>query len=98
MAGYGFVFNFFLYHGVMTGIYNYRIYELVNMRRVPFPLKLGATSLVTFLMCRRLYNENLYEEDTYKAALKYRHLYDKDYTEYLEVENAAGTFSLKEEA
>ena len=87
MFAFGSVSNILFYQAFMTGIYNYRIYELVDMKRVPLPAKLAVSSVFTFGMARILYNDHLYEEDTYKAATRYRHLYDKEYSEsYLENE------------
>ena len=70
----------------MTGIYNYRTHELVNMKRVPFVLKLGFTSLITSSMCYILYNDKLYDEEHYRIALKYRLEHDEKYKEYMENE------------
>ena len=43
----------------MTGIYNYRNRELLNMRRVPFVAKLASTSLAAGTMCYLMYNDHL---------------------------------------
>ena len=83
---YGSFANIFLYQAIMTGIYNYRTHELVNMKRVPFVLKLGFTSLITSSMCYILYNDKLYDEEHYRIALKYRLEHDEKYKEYMENE------------
>ena len=83
---YGTVANVFFYQAVMTGIYNYRTHELVNMRRVPFVLKFGVTTLITSSMCYALYNDKLYDEDHYRVALKYRLEHDAEYKEYIQNE------------
>jgi len=75
--------NFFLYQAVMTGIYNYRVTEMMNMKKVPFVVKFGLVSAVTSSMCYALYNDRLYDEDHYRIALKYRHEHDEKYKEYL---------------
>ena len=63
----------------MSGIYNYRQTELLNMRKVPFLVKLGFTSVITSGMCYMLYNDLIYDEHHYKLALKYRSEYDEKY-------------------
>ena len=78
--------NFFLYHAVMTGIYNYRIYEVMDMRKIPLVFKVGFTSAITGSMCYALYNDRLYDEDHYRIALKYRHEHDEKYKVYVENE------------
>ena len=86
LMAYGMVGNFFFYQAVMTGIYNYRIHELLNMKKVPLVVKVGLTSAITGSMCYMLYNDRLYDEDNYRIALKYRHEHDEKYKEYLENE------------
>jgi len=86
LMAYGMFANFFLYHSVMTGIYNYRIHEVLNMKKIPLVFKVGITSAITGSMCYALYNDRLYEEDHYRIALKYRHQHDEKYKEYLENE------------
>ena len=63
----------------MTGIYNYRQRELMNMRRVPFPVKLAFSTTVSGLMCYHLYQDNLYTENLYKLATKYRQDFDEEF-------------------
>ena len=65
-----------MYQAFLTGIYNYRQRELLNMRKIPFAFKLALSSLVTGTMCYSLYNDNLYDEQLYSMALKYRNEYD----------------------
>jgi hypothetical protein len=86
LTAYGMFANFFLYHAVMTGIYNYRIYEVMNMKKIPLIFKMGVTSAITGGMCYALYNDRLYDEDHYRIALKYRSEHDEKYKEYLENE------------
>jgi cephalosporin-C deacetylase-like acetyl esterase len=81
---YGMFGNFFLYQAVMTGIYNYRIRELLNMKKVPLLVKFGISSAITGSMCYALYNDRLYDEEHYRIALKYRHEYDEKYKEHLQ--------------
>jgi hypothetical protein len=76
LTGFGLFGNFAIYNAFLTGIYNYRHHEMLNMRKVPFPLKLFLSSSLTGLMCYHLYNDHLYDEDLYRVALKYRHEYD----------------------
>lgn len=81
LTGFGMFANFFMYQAFLTGIYNYRSRELLNMRRIPFPAKLGLSSLITGMMCYSLYNDNLYDDQLYSMALKYRDEYDETYTQ-----------------
>ena len=45
------------------------------MRRVPLPVKLGLTTLTAGGMVYLLYNDQLYDEETYRVALKFREKY-----------------------
>ena len=63
----------------MSGIYNYRYHELLNMRKVPFLIKIGISTTLTSAMCYLLYNDLIYDVDHYKIALKYRQEYDERY-------------------
>ena len=47
------------------------------MRRVPFPLKLAASTGLAWYMCSKLWDNNIYEAELYEVALKYRDNYDK---------------------
>ena len=76
---FGLVTDVSLYNCFMVGIYNYRNRELLDMRRVPFYLKLGITTLISFELCRQLWINNLYDADVYRMALAYRQYYDKDW-------------------
>jgi hypothetical protein len=71
--------NFAVYQAFLTGIYNYRYHELLNMRKVPVVLKLTLSTSLTGFMCFQLYNNHLYDEDLYRVALKYRPEYDNKY-------------------
>ena len=79
---FGAVGNFFIYQAFLTGTYNYRNNELLRMRRVPFVLKISLSTAVTAYMCHSLYIDSLYDEETYRISLKYRHLYDDQYKHY----------------
>ena len=80
ILGFGVVSNLFVYQAFLTGIYNYRYHELLNMRRVPFALKIGLSSAVTGYMCYLMYNDSLYDEDVYRLATKYRTNFDSSYS------------------
>jgi|TARA_B110000305_G_C19420005_1_gene630332 hypothetical protein len=84
LMGFGMFANFFIYQAFLTGLYNYRQREMLNMRRIPFPLKIAMSTLVSGSMCWALYVDSLYDEDLYRIALKYRTEYDESYLEYLE--------------
>mmetsp|Transcript_17532 Transcript_17532/g.29565 ORF Transcript_17532/g.29565 Transcript_17532/m.29565 type:complete len:175 (-) Transcript_17532:691-1215(-) len=79
---FGTISNFIFYHAFMTGIYNYRITELVNMRHVPLPVKLSISTMVTGWMIYTLKNDSLYDEQLYQVAVKYRSEYDEEYNEF----------------
>jgi hypothetical protein len=88
IGAFGVFANFFFYQAFLTGIYNYRNHELLNMRRIPFPLKLMLSSSISGFMVYKLYNDQLYDEDLYKVALKYREEYDSEYVNFEKVQNA----------
>ena len=64
--------NFIIYQAFFTGIYNYRARELLNMRKVPIVFKFTLSFLISGGMTYALYNDNLYDEQLYSLALKYR--------------------------
>jgi len=53
----------------------------MNMRRIPFALKLGLSSLISGAMCYSLYTDNLYDESLYSMAVKYRSEYDDTFVQ-----------------
>lgn len=57
--------NFAIYNCFLTGIYNFRTKELLDMRRVPFALKLAMSSVVSLYMCKCLWENNIYEAELY---------------------------------
>lgn len=69
--------NFAIYNCFMTGIYTFRATELMEMRKLPLPLKLGVSSIVSFIMCKKLWEGNIYEAELYQVAIKYRINFDK---------------------
>jgi len=79
LMGFGAFANFFLYQAFLTGIYNYRNRELLNMRRVPFVAKVALSTGVSAYMCHLLYTDHLYDADLYRVALKYRPEYDQEF-------------------
>lgn len=81
---FGLFSNFAIYNCFFTGIYNMRNRELVDMRRVPFLAKFGMSSMVAFYMCKKLWEDNIYEAELYEVALKYRDRYD-NYQRSLEI-------------
>jgi hypothetical protein len=68
-----------VYNCFLTGIYNFRTTELLDMRRVPFLAKFLLSSGIAFYMCSKLWDSNVYEADLYQVALRYREKYDKDW-------------------
>ena len=62
----------------MTGIYNYRTKEILNMRKVPFVVKFGLSSLVAYTMSLKLYENYVYEPEIYRVQ------FDKDYQKIIQ--------------
>lgn len=85
---FGLFSNFAIYNCLFTGIYNFRTRELIDMRRVPFLAKFAMSSAVSFYMCKKLWDNNIYEAELYEIALKYRDRYD-NYTKTVEAHNTA---------
>lgn len=79
LTAFGLFTNFALYNCFLTGIYNVRTTELLDMRRVPFLLKFAVSAGVSYYMCTKLWDSNIYEAELYEVALRYRDRYDKDY-------------------
>jgi hypothetical protein len=92
---FGLFSNFTIYNCFFTGIYNFRTREIVDMRRVPFLAKFGASSLVAGMMCVKLWDHNIYEAELYEVALKYRERYD-NYQKSLEVSSVKEDASVKD--
>lgn len=84
LFGLGSLTNFLAYQAFLTGIYNYRNREIVNMRRVPFAFKIGISTALSFSLVYRLYNHHLYDDSIYKVALKYRKEFDPEFLNYFE--------------
>jgi hypothetical protein len=93
LFGFGLVANIFVYQAFFTGIYNYRTTELLNMKRVPLPVKLGLSLSVSAAMCFTLYNDSLYDERLYALALKYRPQFDEHYAESLKQDQTEVLFA-----
>ena len=51
LVGFGIFANAAVYFAFMTGIYNFRTKELLNMRRVPFLAKFAVSTLAAIYMC-----------------------------------------------
>ena len=79
LMGFGIFANAAIYNAFFVGLYNFRTYEVMNMRRVPFPLKICISSLVAGTLCRKLYLKQIYEPELYKVALNYRPEFDREY-------------------
>ncbi len=65
LTGFGLFTNFAIYNCFLTGIYNFRTTELLDMRRVPFLVKFGISSALAFYMCNKLWDNNIYEAELY---------------------------------
>ena len=79
LTAFGIFTNFAVYNCFLTGIYNLRTTELLDMRRVPFLIKFSVSTGVALYMCSRLWDNNIYEAELYQVAIKYRDRYDKEY-------------------
>ena len=65
LTGFGLFANFAIYNCFLTGIYNFRTTELLDMRRVPFLVKFTISSAAAFYLCNKLWDNNIYEADLY---------------------------------
>jgi len=79
LTAFGLFTNIAVYNCFLTGIYNFRTTEVLDMRRVPFLAKFAISTTVAYLMCNRLWDSNVYEAELYGVALKYRDRFDKTY-------------------
>lgn len=79
LTAFGLFTNFAFYNCFLTGIYNFRTTEVLDMRRVPFLAKFAISSAVAYYMCSKLWDRNIYEAELYGVALKYRERFDKEY-------------------
>ena len=79
LSAFGLFTNFAVYNCFLTGIYNFRTTEVLDMRRVPFLAKFVVSTGVAYYMCSKLWDNNIYESELYEIAIKYRERYDKDY-------------------
>lgn len=79
LTAFGIFTNFAFYNCFLTGIYNFRTSEILDMRRVPFLAKFAISSATAFYLCSKLWDSNIYEAELYQVALKYREKYDKEY-------------------
>jgi hypothetical protein len=55
LVAFGVFTNASFYFAFMSGIYNFRTWELINMRRVPFLAKFAVSTAVSIYMCQMLY-------------------------------------------
>lgn len=79
LTAFGLFTNFAVYNCFLTGIYNFRTTELVDMRRIPFLAKFAVSSGIALYMCSKLWDSNTYESDLYQVALRYRDRFDKEW-------------------
>jgi hypothetical protein len=80
LTAFGLFTNFAIYNCFFTGIYNFRTTELLDMRRVPFLAKFAISTALTYYMCSRLWDSNVYQAELYEIALRYRDRFDKTLT------------------
>ena len=79
LTAFGLFTNFAVYNCFLTGIYNFRTTEVLDMRRVPFIAKFAVSTGIAYYLCSRLWDSNIYEAELYQVALRYRDKFDKDY-------------------
>jgi hypothetical protein len=48
LAVFGTFTNFAFYNCFLTGIYNYRTVELLDMRKIPFALKISLSTIIAY--------------------------------------------------
>lgn len=65
LTAFGVFTNFAIYNCFFTGIYNFRTTELLDMRKIPFAVKVGLSSLIAYQMCKKLWDNNIYEAELY---------------------------------
>jgi len=53
--------SFGIYIMFLRGIYTFRCYELVNMNRIPAPLRLLGASTVGYYAYSKLYKSHIYQ-------------------------------------
>lgn len=58
------------------------------MHKLPLAVKGGLSVGMAFYMSSRLWNDNIYEAELYKVALKYRPFYDKQYQQIKQKEES----------
>lgn len=81
---FGLFANFALYNCFLTGIYNFRNKELLDMRRIPFVFKFGLSTVAACYMCHKLWEKHIYEVELYQVAIKYREKYDNEFASKVE--------------
>ena len=79
LTAFGLFTNFAVYNCFLTGIYNFRTTEVLDMRRVPFIAKFAVSTGIAYYLCSRLWDSNIYEAELYQVALRYRDKFDRDY-------------------
>ena len=77
LVGFGLFANAAVYQAIFTGIYNWRTKELLDTKRVPFPVKIAVSGSGAYYLCSTLWNDMLYDPDLYRLAVKYRPFYDE---------------------
>ena len=65
LVAFGAFTNFAFYNCFLTGIYNFRTYEVLDTRRIPFLIKFGVSTAVAAYMCKKLWENNIYEAELY---------------------------------
>jgi hypothetical protein len=55
LMAFGAFANFAIYNCFMTGIYNFRTYELLDTRRIPFAIKFSLSTAIAGYMCYKLW-------------------------------------------
>lgn len=74
---FGLCFDIALYRTFFIGIYSYRTYEIIDFHRISRFIKIPISTILTYFICKKLWNDRIYDSDLYSLALKYRNRYDK---------------------
>ena len=65
LVAFGTFTNFAFYNCFLTGIYNFRTHEVLDTRRIPFVFKFAVSTFVSVYMCKKLWENNIYEAELY---------------------------------
>ena len=70
------LFSMIFYGIFLRGIYVFRSHEVLNMAKIPNPIRIGVAWTVGFTLYRNVYKYHIYNRDLYSLAVKYREFYN----------------------